>query len=84
LSMGRHVRVGVSLCYLLALGLWATAIWQVRPDGLALVALLPMAGHLLWQVATLREDGVDPLTKFRANRFAGLLMFLACLVVGSA
>lgn len=84
LSMGRHVRAGVSLCYLLALGLWATAIWQVRPDSLALVALLPMAAHLLWQVATLREDGVDPLTKFRANRFAGLLMFLACLVVGSA
>ena len=84
LSMGRHVRAGVSLCYALALALWATAIWQVRPDGLALVALLPMAGHLLWQVATLREDGVDPLTKFRANRFAGLLMFLACLVVGSA
>ncbi|MDT7534019.1 4-hydroxybenzoate octaprenyltransferase [Sphingobium sp. SA2] len=84
LSMGRHVRAGVSLCYALALAFWATAIWQVRPDGLALVALLPMAGHLLWQVATLREDGVDPLTKFRANRFAGLLMFLACLVVGSA
>ncbi|OHC95285.1 MAG: 4-hydroxybenzoate polyprenyltransferase [Sphingomonadales bacterium RIFCSPLOWO2_12_FULL_63_15] len=84
LSMGRHVRAGVSLCYLLALGLWATAIWQVRPDGLALLALLPIAAHLLWQVATLREDGIDPLAKFRANRFAGLLMFLACLVVGSA
>ena len=84
LSMGRHVRAGVALCYVLALGLWATAIWQVRPDSLALVALLPMAAHLLWQVATLREDGADPLIKFRANRFAGLLMFLACLVVGSA
>jgi 4-hydroxybenzoate polyprenyl transferase, proteobacterial len=84
LSMGRHVRGGVSLCYALALALWASAIWQVRPQGLALVALLPMAAHLLWQVATLKEDGVDPLTKFRSNRFAGLLMFLACLVVGNA
>lgn len=84
LSMGRHVRAGVTLCYLLALFLWAAAIWQVRPQLLALAALLPMAAHLLWQVATLKEDGIDPLTKFRSNRFAGLLMFLGCLVVGSA
>ncbi|ALR19489.1 4-hydroxybenzoate octaprenyltransferase [Sphingobium baderi] len=84
LSMGRHVRGGVTLCYLLALALWSAAIWQVRPQLLALIALLPMAAHLLWQVGTLREDGADPLVKFRSNRFAGLLMFLACLVVGNA
>ena len=84
LSMGRHVRGGVAACYALALMLWAAAIWQVREQTLALVALLPMAAHLLWQVATLKEDGVDPLAKFRSNRFAGLLMFLACLTVGSA
>jgi 4-hydroxybenzoate polyprenyltransferase len=84
LSMGRHVRAGVTLCYALALILWSAAIWQVRPQGLALVALLPMAAHLGWQVITLKEDGVDPLHKFRSNRFAGLLMFLACLTVGSA
>ena len=84
LSMGRHVRLGVTLCYALALTLWAAAIWQVRGQGLALAALLPMAAHLLWQVATLKEDGVDPLRKFRSNRFAGLLMFLGCLTVGSA
>ena len=82
--MGRHVRAGVTLCYLIALALWAAALWQVRPQLLALAALIPMAGHLCWQVATLKEDGADPLIKFRANRFAGLLMFLACLVVGSA
>ncbi|MDX3899063.1 MAG: 4-hydroxybenzoate octaprenyltransferase [Sphingobium sp.] len=84
LSMGTHVRGGVGLCYALALALWGAAIWQVRPQGLALLALLPIAVHLLWQVATLKEDGIDPLAKFRSNRFAGLLMFLACLVVGSA
>jgi 4-hydroxybenzoate polyprenyltransferase len=84
LSMGRHVRAGVTACYLVALSLWASAIWQVRPQWLALAALLPVAAHLLWQVATLKEDGIDPLTKFRSNRFAGLLMFLGCLVVGSA
>ena len=84
LSMGRHVRAGVMLCYGLALLLWAGALWQVRPQPLVLLALLPMAVHLLWQVATLREDGVDPLAKFRSNRFAGFLMLLACLVVGAA
>lgn len=84
LSMGRHVRGGVTLCYLLALALWGSAIWQIRPQGLALAALLPMAVHLLWQTGTLKEDGVDPLRKFRSNRFSGFLMFLGCLVVGSA
>ena len=84
LSMGRYVRVGVSLCYMLALTLWAAAIWQVRPQLLAIAALLPIAVHLAWQAATLKEDGIDPLRKFRSNRFAGLLMFMGCLVVGSA
>ena len=84
LSMGRHVRAGVSLCYMLALTLWAAAIWQVRPQLLAIAALLPTAVHLAWQAATLKEDGIDPLRKFRSTRFAGLLMFMGCLVVGSA
>ena len=82
--MGRHVKPGVGLLYAAALMLWAAAMWQIRPDPLALLALTPMAAHLAWQVATLKEDGVDPLVKFRANRFAGLLMFLACIVVGAA
>ena len=65
--------------------LWGIAIWQVRPEPLGLVALLPIGGHLLWQAAGLRrEDPADALARFRSNRFAGLLMFLACLVVGTA
>jgi 4-hydroxybenzoate polyprenyltransferase len=44
-----------------------------------------MAAHLAWQVARLRpDDGDDALAKFRSNRFAGLLMFLACLVTGTS
>jgi 4-hydroxybenzoate polyprenyltransferase len=84
LRMGAHVKPGVAILYVVALALWAGAVWQVRPQVLALFALLPLAVHLLWQVATLKEDGADPLTKFRSNRFAGLLMFLACFVVGTA
>lgn len=84
-AMGTRVRAGVSGFYALALVLWAGAIWGVMADPLALVALVPMALHLGWQVATLVPgDGDNALARFRANRSAGLAMFLACLVVGSA
>lgn len=85
LKLGRHARLGVAICYALALLLWAAAIREVRVEWFALLALLPIALHLAWQVATLKpDDGADALAKFRSNRFAGLLMFLACLVVGTA
>ncbi|MCC2979742.1 4-hydroxybenzoate octaprenyltransferase [Sphingomonas sp. IC4-52] len=84
LRMGRHVRAGTGICYGSALLLWASALWLHRPDPLVWLALLPTALHLLWQVMTLRpNDGAGALARFRANRFTGLLMFLACLVVGT-
>ena len=85
LALGPKVRPGVLAFYLVALLCWGGAIWRERSDWLGLLALLPMALHLLWQVATLRpDDGDDALAKFRSNRLAGLLMFLACLVVGTS
>ncbi len=85
LRMGNHVRGGVALLYAIALALWCAAIWQVRPQGAALLALLPMALHLLWQVATLKPDnGDDALAKFRSNRFAGLLAAAGFFVVGAS
>ena len=84
LALGDRVRPGVTGFYLGALLLWGAAMWRERPDLLGLAALVPIALHLLWQVATLEvDDGADALAKFRSNRFAGLLMFLACLVVGA-
>ena len=84
-ALGRHARLGVAVCYVLALLLWAFAINAVRYEPLALLALAPVGLHLAWQVAALRsDDGDDALAKFRANRFAGLLMFLACFVVGAS
>lgn len=83
-AMGAHVRGGVGLFYAAALACWAGAFWLVRPDPLALIALLPMAVHLAWQVTTLAvDDGGSALDRFRANKFAGLLMFAACFVVGT-
>ena len=81
--IGARVRPGVAAFYVLALALWAAAFWQLRPDPLALAALLPIALHLVWQVATLKpQDGTNALRRFRSNRDAGLLMALACFVVG--
>ena len=45
----------------------------------------PVAVLLGWQALTLRpDDGDGALRRFRANRFAGLLMAAACYVVGAA
>lgn len=84
LRMGNRVKTGVAAFYVAALILWAGAIWMLRPDWLAVSALIPVALHFVWQVATLRpDDGTGALARFRSNRFAGLLMFLACVVVGT-
>ena len=85
LRLGENVRFGVLLFYLIALVSWGAAFWMLRPQWLGLVALVPIALHLLWQITTLNStDGDDALDKFRSNRFAGFLMFLACLVLGQA
>jgi 4-hydroxybenzoate polyprenyltransferase len=85
LALGRHARLGIALCYSGALLLWGASLWQVRPQLLALAALVPAGLHLAAQAAALRpDDGADALARFRSNRFAGLLVFLACLVVGNS
>ena len=83
-ALGTRVKPGVAGFYALAVVLWGAAIWQVRADWLALVALVPVALHFAWQVATLKPaDDANALARFRANRNAGALMFLACVVVGT-
>jgi len=82
-ALGDRARLGVGICYSLALAGWAAAIWVVRPDGLALLALLPAAIHLTSQVARADpKDGTGALALFRSNRFTGLLLFLGFLAVG--
>jgi 4-hydroxybenzoate polyprenyltransferase len=85
LAMGARVQAGIAAFYAAAVGLWAMGFWLYRGDPLALLALLPVAGHLAWQVATLdAEDPMNPLERFRSNRWAGALMAAACFVVGNA
>jgi 4-hydroxybenzoate polyprenyltransferase len=81
--LGDKAPLGIAIFYLAALLLWGAAIWTVRPDWLALVALVPATLHLANQA--LRADSADgelALRLFRSNRSCGLLVFLAMLVVG--
>lgn len=84
LRLGGHIRAGVTLFYLFALGGWGMAIWSARPEKQALVALVPVAVHLVMQLVSLKADGSNALGHFRSNRMAGLLAALAFLVVGAA
>ncbi len=84
LAMGARVTGGVAGFYAVAVLMWGLAFWMIRADWLAFVALAPMAVHLAGQVVTLRQgDGENVLARFRSNRDAGLLMALACWVVGN-
>ncbi|MBD2842269.1 4-hydroxybenzoate octaprenyltransferase [Erythrobacter rubeus] len=85
LRMGERVHAGVGLFYGATICLWGLGIWLYRPDWLALLALAPVALHLVWQVATLDPaNPANPLERFRSNRLAGALMAAACFVVGNA
>jgi 4-hydroxybenzoate polyprenyltransferase len=82
-ALGDKAQIGVGICYVLALIGWAAAIWKVRPDWIALLALLPAAVQLGRQVARADPaDGEGALGLFRSNRFTGLLLFLGFLAVG--
>ncbi len=85
LAMGARVQAGIAGFYGAAIALWGLGFWLYRPDPFALATLLPVAGHLAWQVATLDAgDPANPLDRFRSNRWAGALMAAACFVVGNA
>ena len=82
-ALGDKARLGVGLCYALALVGWGAAIWAVRPQPLALLALAPAALHLARQVARADPaDGALALELFRSNRFTGLLLFAGFVVIG--
>jgi 4-hydroxybenzoate polyprenyltransferase len=85
LRMGTRVHAGVAAFYIATIALWGSGIWLYRSDWIAVLTLLPVALHLVWQVATLDpEDPDNPLARFRSNRWAGALMAAACYIVGNA
>jgi 4-hydroxybenzoate polyprenyltransferase len=81
--LGDKAPLGVGAFYAIALLLWGTAIWTVRSDWVALLALLPAALHLANQALRAEaRDGELALKLFRSNRVCGLLVFLGMLAVG--
>jgi 4-hydroxybenzoate polyprenyltransferase len=81
--LGSNAPIGIAIFYALALLFWSAAVWTVRPDWVALVALVPAALHLVGQaVRSDPGDGELALKLFRSNRTCGLLVLLAMLVVG--
>jgi 4-hydroxybenzoate polyprenyltransferase len=81
--LGDSAPLGVGIFYVVAVILWGAAVWTVRPDWVALLALLPAALHLGSQALRADpKDGELALRLFRSNRICGLLVFLAMLVVG--
>ena len=81
--LGGKAPLGIAIFYAIAVVLWGAAIWSVRPDWIALVALIPAALHLANQALRADpKDGELALQLFRSNRICGLLVLLAMLVVG--
>jgi 4-hydroxybenzoate polyprenyltransferase len=81
--LGDKTPLGVGVFYLIAVLLWGAAVWSVRPEWIALLAVVPAALHLTNQVARADpKDGELALRLFRSNRTCGLLVFVATLVVG--
>ena len=81
--LGDKTPLGVGVFYLIAVLLWGAAVWSVRPEWIALLAVIPAALHLTNQVARADpKDGELALRLFRSNRTCGLLVFVAMLVVG--
>ena len=75
LGLGRYLRHGVTMAYLLAVLLIGAGGWLMMDVGVWMAGLATMAFHLVWQ--TRRLDANDPagaLTLFKSNRDAGLLL----------
>jgi 4-hydroxybenzoate polyprenyltransferase len=81
--LGDKAPAGVATFYCLALLFWGAALWSLRPDWIALLTLVPAALHLANQALRAEaSNGELALKLFRSNRFCGLLVALAMLVVG--
>ena len=81
--LGSKVPLGIAIFYIIALVFWGAAIWSVRPDWLALFALIPAALHLANQAMRADPaDGALALKLFRSNRTCGLLVLFGMLAVG--
>jgi len=79
----QNVRMGVALCYLLAVLCAVAAIALVNGGPLAWLGLFAFALHLVWQIRRIERADTDrALMLFRSNRDAGLLLFVGLAADG--
>lgn len=78
---GRHARLMVALFYAGAFGLWIWAGLEASAGNKFLIASIPTALILIWQVATLKPESTENcLNRFKANNYVGLALTLACWI----
>ena len=81
-ALGSRARAGVAGFYLVAIGLLAAAVWTMRHDMLALLALLPAAIQLASQVVRLSDHMPErALRLFKSNIATGALVFAGLATV---
>ncbi|MFK7839466.1 MAG: 4-hydroxybenzoate octaprenyltransferase [Bdellovibrionales bacterium] len=79
IRFGEASKVWVSVFYLLALKCMVLAFCAVQP--LAALALLPVAGHMVFQIISWKpENAKSSLKVFQSNRDCGFLILAAALV----
>jgi 4-hydroxybenzoate polyprenyltransferase len=77
---GRHARTWIFLFYAMAFGFLAAAAGYAFNRGVAVLLLLPVAAHFVWQARCVDVDQPQAnLRLFHANRDAGALIALALL-----
>ena len=78
---GEKVRLGIGVCYGLAVLLIGLAYRQAEAGPIAFAGLAAFALHLAWQVWRVdRSDGHLALRLFRSNRDAGLILFAGLVI----
>ncbi len=81
--LGSGVKIGVALFYVATIMVLGVSLVAVGGPWAAL-GVLPVAAHFAWQVKRLDPaDPVNALKLFRANTWAGALVFLACIAAAS-
>jgi len=81
--LGPAVKQGVATFYVLTVLCALAAGWAAGLGPLFYAAVLTYAGHLVWQVRTLRpDDATLALKLFKSNREAGFIL-LGALALGA-
>jgi 4-hydroxybenzoate polyprenyltransferase len=80
LLFGERTQMALTIFYSLAVVLIGVALWRGGSQWPAWLGLAAFAGHLVWQVRSVRiDDSALCLRMFKSNRDAGLLLFAGLL-----